>query len=83
VAELFAQASSESGPFGEHLRRHQQRLNERPELAQVFRQILLSQRTTDERACWRLRGAGLVRRAGERSLARCRLYADYFTERLR
>ncbi|WP_255604545.1 AAA-like domain-containing protein [Oscillochloris sp. ZM17-4] len=81
--ELFAQAASEGGPFGEHLRRHQQRLNERPELAQVFRQILLTQRTSDDRAFWRLRGAGLVRREGERSLARCQLYADYFTERLR
>ncbi|WP_129630344.1 AAA-like domain-containing protein [Candidatus Oscillochloris fontis] len=83
TAELFAQADSENGPFGEHLRRHQQRLTKRPDLAQVFRQILLTQRTSDDQAFWRLRGAGLVRRDGERSLARCRLYADYFTERLR
>lgn len=80
---LFNQAPSENGPFGEHLRRHGQRLSERPELAQAFRQILLTGRATDDRAFWRLRGAGLVRREGERSLARCRLYTDYFTERLR
>lgn len=81
--ELFAQAASEDGPFGEHLRRHLQRLQERPELAQALRQVLRTQSSPDDRSFWRLRGAGLVRREGSRSFARCQLYADYFGERLR
>ena len=82
-AELFARADDDEGAFGEHLRRHLQRLQERPELAQTLRQILRTERAPDERAFWRLRGAGLVRREGGRSLARCPLYAAYFGERLR
>ena len=80
---LFAQAATDDGPFGEHLRRHIQRLHERPELAHVLRQIVRTQRCTDDRAFWRLHGAGLVRRDGEQTLMRCQLYADYFAGRLR
>lgn len=83
VPELFARGAADDGPFGEHLRRHLQRLHERVELAQALRQILRTRRVADERAFWRLRGAGLVRREGDNVLARCQLYADYFAERLR
>lgn len=82
-ADLFAHAARDDGPFGEHLRRHLQRLQDRPELAQALRQILRTQSSPDDQSFWRLRGAGLVRREETRSLARCPLYAAYFSERLR
>jgi hypothetical protein len=83
AAELFVRASADDGPFGEHLRRHLQRLHERPVLAKALRQILRTEQCTDDHIFWRLCGAGLVRRAGEHVLARCPLYADYFVQRLR
>jgi hypothetical protein len=37
---------------------------------------------TDENLYWRLRGAGLVKRVGTAVRPRCRLYAEYFRNRI-
>ncbi len=80
--ELFSAAVDERGPFGDHLRNHLFRLRDQPALVEGLKQVLSQQRCSDEGVFWRLRGAGLVRRDGNTVVARCRLYADYFAQRL-
>ncbi len=80
-ADIFVDATSEEGPFGAHLRAQLQRLREHPDLVAHMRQVLENQ-TCAEQSCLRLRGIGLVRRAGKAVLPRCQLYANYLRERL-
>jgi hypothetical protein len=80
--ELFAQALDDHGPFGDHLCRHLFRLHEDRELLESLRQVLTRQTCPDERAFFRLQGAGLVRHDGRAVVPRLPLYAAYFGERL-
>ncbi len=80
--DLWATASDERGPFGDHLRYHLFRLHEQEDLLHGLRQVLREHRCDDEALFWRLRGAGLVRRAGRDILPRSALYADFFREHL-
>lgn len=82
VMELFAQATADRGPFGDHLRYHLFRMNDKPELVQGLLEAIRQQRCSNERVFFRLRGAGLVQQAGKTVLPRCQLYADYFREHL-
>lgn len=84
VEELFARATDDNGPFGDHLRYHAFRLHGRPELVEGLRQVIHHNACPNERVFFRLRGAGLVRRpaGGSTVLPRCQLYANYFQERL-
>jgi DNA-binding CsgD family transcriptional regulator len=75
---LFAEATSDQGPFGDHLRNQLIRLHERPELVEGMRQVIQKKICQDERIYFRLRGAGLVKRDGHNVIPRCQLYADYF-----
>lgn len=83
AAELFDTAADERGPLGDHLRYHLFRLHGRPELARALLQVIRSGVCDDEHIFFRLRGAGLVRRAGRAVTPRCPLYASYFAEHLR
>lgn len=83
TAELFANATADSGPFGDHLRRHLSLLHDKTELIQGLLQIIRQNSCEDKRIFWRLRGAGLVREEGRVILPRCQLYAEYFRENLR
>jgi hypothetical protein len=79
---LFASAARDDGPFGDHLRRHLFRFRDKPDLLQAMTQVITHHTCDDEQIFFRLRGAGLVRRAGAAAVPRCRLYAIYFRERL-
>lgn len=79
---LFAEATADRGPFGDHLRYHLFRMNDKPDLVSGLLEVIRQQRCPDERVFFRLRGAGLVRRQGQRVLPRCQLYAEYFREHL-
>ncbi|MDZ8051277.1 MAG: AAA-like domain-containing protein [Aulosira sp. ZfuVER01] len=83
TAELFAKATADNGPFGNHLRNHLFRLHSKAELVQSMLQVIRHNSCDDERVFFRLRGAGLVRREGRTVIPRCQLYADYFRENLR
>ncbi|WP_096608366.1 AAA-like domain-containing protein [Calothrix sp. NIES-2100] len=83
TAELFAKATADNGPFGNHLRNHLFRLHSKAELVQSMLQVIRHNTCDDERVFFRLRGAGLVRREGRTVIPRCQLYADYFRENLR
>lgn len=77
---LFAEASDERGPFGDHLRNHLFRLYEREELVAGMKQVIQKQQCQDQRVYFRLRGAGLVKREGRSIIPRCKLYADFFRQ---
>ena len=82
IDELFAEASDDAGPFGDHLRYYLLRLQRRPELISALREVVERHSAGDELLMHRLEGAGLVRREGSRVVPRCELYARYFRERL-
>ena len=81
-AELFANATADNGPFGDHLRHHLSLLYNKTELIQCLLQVIRQNTCSDKHVFWRLRGAGLVREEGRVVLPRCQLYADYFRENL-
>jgi AAA-like domain len=81
-AGLFETAADDRGPFGDHLRNHLFRMNDKPELVAGMLQVIRQQTCPDERIFFRLRGAGLVQREGQKVVPRCQLYAAYFQERL-
>ena len=82
ATELLAKAAGDRGPFGDHLRYHLFRMNDKPDLVQGLLEVIRQQRCENERVFFRLRGAGLVKREGRTVLPRCQLYADYFREHL-
>lgn len=82
IADLFAKATDDRGPFGAHLRYHLFRMNNKPELVQGLLQVIRRPSKLDEHIFFRLRGAGLVQRHGQQVIPRCPLYAAYFQEHL-
>jgi GTPase SAR1 family protein len=82
TTELFQNATSTRGPFGDHLRRLLSLLHDRQELKQAILQVIHQNTCEDQLIFWRLRGAGLVRSSAQTVIPRCQLYADYFREHL-
>ncbi|MCB9109354.1 MAG: AAA-like domain-containing protein [Anaerolineales bacterium] len=83
ITNLFANAGQDHGPFGDHLRYHLFRLHQRNDLIQGLHQVIQNHTCHDDHICFRLQGAGLVRRQGREVWPRCQLYADFFGEHLR
>ena len=83
VEELFRRSLYERGPFGDHLRYHLSRVYDHTTLVKGLLQVFNSQTCPDERVFFRLRGAGLIRREGQKVVPRCQLYEAYFQEHLR
>lgn len=81
--QLLQDRCLEKGPFGDHLRYHLSRIYDQENLVNCLLQAFRTQSCPDERVFFRLRGAGLVRREGQRVMPRCRLYAEYFQEHLK
>lgn len=82
VAELFAQATADRGPFDKHLQYHLRRVRQRADLVEELRHIINNRSNRDTLLCERLVSAGLVRREGRAVVPRCQLYADYFREQI-
>jgi hypothetical protein len=82
LPSLLAQATADSGPFGEHLRYYLRRVLRQPELKQAIVDICRDHTYEEDEVLQRLRGAGLVKREGRRVVLRYRLYERYFEERL-
>jgi hypothetical protein len=79
---LLRDGPDDGGPFGDHLRRHLFRLQERAELLQGLAEVLRGGTCRDERVVDLLQGAGLIRRDGRSVVPRCKLYQDFFRDRL-
>jgi serine/threonine-protein kinase len=85
LAELLAKAPTDAGLFGEHLRRHLWNLQQHPELAQAFHQVIFSDRAVilEPMLAFKLNGMGLVELKGNEVIPRHdRLYRPYFRSRL-
>lgn len=80
---FLSKASQEDGPFKDHLKRHLVRFYDRPELVNALLEITQTRSCSDELAFYRLNSAGLVKRSGNDMELRCKLYLDYFPERLK
>ncbi len=82
AGELLARAADYDGPFGDHLRSLLLRLHEREPLLPSLREVLQAQTCSDQRAYFRLRGAGLVRRDNGHVWPANTLYARFLTAHL-
>jgi|694.fasta_scaffold01205_27 serine/threonine-protein kinase len=85
LAELLAEAPTDTGLFGEHLRRHFWNLQQHPELAQAFHQVIFSDRPVilKPMLAFKLNGMGLVDLKGNEVTPRYdRLYRPYFRSHL-
>jgi hypothetical protein len=79
---VLAQAASDYGPFGDHLRYHLFRIVDHPALRAGLRQVIRCNRCDDEKTSRLLISAGLARQEAGAVLPRCPLYATYFSEHL-
>jgi hypothetical protein len=82
ISDLFATAHAERGPFGDHLRYHLFRIQDRPELIAGLGAVLHQTTALAPAIFFRLRGAGLVMGDRHAPQMRCPLYADYFHRQL-
>ncbi|MCY2995509.1 MAG: AAA-like domain-containing protein [Planctomycetota bacterium] len=77
-AELLERAGDERGPFGDHLRALLMKLHERPELLDAMQQVIRCGAVPNHDLYYRLYGAGLVRKEGQRINPANLLYARFF-----
>lgn len=81
---LLQTAPTEAGIYGNHLRRHLGNLQQHPELAAAFREVVQENdwvKIASERA-FKLHSMGLVKLQGNAVMPRCNLYRQYFRDRL-
>ena len=80
--QLFDSAAADFGPFGDHLRNRLLGVARQPKLSDAFVDVVHGRGTDDVAIYNRLLGAGLVKRENGKVVPRCRLYRDYFQDRL-
>ncbi|MEM7133947.1 MAG: AAA-like domain-containing protein [Chloroflexota bacterium] len=80
--QLVEDATSDESPFRTHLQNLWRHIEERPDLRTALGQIIHNGKHQPDQIYYRLKGAGLVRRDGERVRMCNQLYTDYFTQRL-
>lgn len=81
-ADLGRHATSDHGPFGDHLRHQYWTIRDKPQLKEALKEIVVSGRCSDDLALFRLLRAGLVRGSGDAFTCRCELYEHYFKDKL-
>ncbi|QIR40141.1 TIR domain-containing protein [Tolypothrix sp. PCC 7910] len=86
LTQLLATAATDAGIYGEHLRRHLWNLQQNPELAAAFQQVVGTNKPVclPSMAAFKLNGMGLVSLQGNEVVLRHEyLYRPYFQSRLR
>ena len=86
LTELLAEAPTDSGIYGEHLRRHLWNLQQNPDLAIAFKQVISSDTPVilEPILAFKLNGMGLVNLKGNNVVLRHEpMYRPYFRARLR
>ena len=86
LTNLLAEAPTDGGIYGEHLRRHLWHLQQNPDLAMAFQQVILSDSPVilESMLAFKLNGMGLVNLKGNDVVLRhASLYRPYFRSRLR
>jgi len=82
--ELITMASTESGIYGNHLRQHLLNLQQHPELALAFKEVVNATGSVrlEPIQVYKLHSMGLVKLQGNEVKPRCNLYRQYFCDRL-
>ena len=83
--QLIQEATTDTGIYVEHLRRHLETLQENQELRTVFKQIVTTEAVKLElktRQIYQLDSMGLIKTANNFVVPRCLLYQEYFRIRL-
>ncbi len=84
LEKLVETAATESGIYGDHLRRHLWNLQRYPELAEAFSQVVISPEPIELKSvqAFKLHSMGLVHLQGNQVIPRFDLYRDYFSHHL-
>lgn len=81
LLNLLQAASTEAGIFSHHLRHYLKLLQQTSELAQMFKQVVLSAEPVELNSMqiYQLHSMGLVKRLNNHVVPRCNLYREYFS----
>ncbi|MBM0745538.1 AAA-like domain-containing protein (plasmid) [Phormidium sp. CLA17] len=80
--QVLEQAATEAGVYSDHLRRHLWNLEQHPELANAFSDVVTAKTPVSLRTilAFKLHSLGLVTLASNHVTPRCELYRQYFCE---
>ena len=81
LPQLLQSAPTEAGIFNHHLRRHLETLYQAPELAEMFRRVVLSSEPIELNSMqiYQMHSLGLVKRQDNYVIPSCNLYCEYFS----
>jgi transcriptional regulator with XRE-family HTH domain len=84
LEQMLQMAPTEAGIYSDHLRRHLRTLQQHPELAAAFSEVVNTDSwvTIKSDQVFRLHSMGLVKLHGDSVMPRCDLYRKYFRTRL-
>ena len=84
LAQLIAEAPTDAGIYGGHLRRYLLNLQRQPELTQSLQKVVMQSTPTeiDSILAFQLDSMGLIERKNNKVLPRCELYQKYFFKHL-
>ena len=82
--QLVKSAGTEAAIYSDHLRRHLWNLEKYSELREAMKEVVSVSQPVRLRAEWgfKLNSMGLVKLEGNNYIPRCRLYEEYFRDRL-
>jgi hypothetical protein len=85
LGQLIQTASTEAGIYNDHLRRHLLNLQQYPQLAEAFRQVVTKSKPMEleSESAFKLESMGLINLQGNEATTRCDLYRLYFRNYLR
>jgi transcriptional regulator with XRE-family HTH domain len=80
LAQLLENAPTATGIYHHHLQRHWVTLEEQPELAQAFDRVMSATKPIllAPIVAYKLSSLGLIDRSGDKAIAICKLYRQYF-----
>lgn len=84
LEQLLQKAPTESGIYSDHLRGHLGEIEQRPKLRDAMRQVIIATEPVqlEARQAFQLLSMGLVQPKGIGMIPRCKLYRQYFRDRL-
>ena len=84
LEEILHLAATDSGIYSNHLREHWLNLQQHPELATAFKQVLTAPKSVqlEPITTYKLQSMGLIKLSGNQVETRCNLYDRYFSDRL-
>lgn len=85
LEKMLETAVSETGLYGDHLRRHLWNLQQHPELAEGMKKVVNATDAVQLEGllAFKLNSMGLVNLYGNKVKPRCNLYCQYLSDRLR